>query len=50
MTSAATPVSSAAKQQDDDDDNQNQFHGNTPLMVPALFAAHCILQSADCVL
>jgi len=50
MTSAATPVSAAAKQQHDDDDNQNQFHGSTPFMVPALFAAHRILQSTDCVL
>jgi hypothetical protein len=50
MTLAATPVSATAEEQQDHYDNQDQFHGNPPLTVTALFAAHRILQSADCVL
>jgi hypothetical protein len=33
MTLAATPVSAAAEQQHDYDDDQEQFHGEPPLMV-----------------
>jgi hypothetical protein len=51
ITSTAAKVSAAAaKQQYQYDDDQDQFHGKSPLMLPALFAAHCILQSADRVL
>jgi hypothetical protein len=50
MTLAATPVSTTAEEQHEDYDNQDHFHGKTPLTVTALFAAHRILHSADCVL
>jgi hypothetical protein len=35
MTSTATPVSAATEQKHDHNDNQNQFHGNSPLMAMA---------------
>ena len=50
MTLAAPPVSATAEEQHEDDDNQNHFHGKPPLTVMALFAAHRIFYSADCVL
>jgi hypothetical protein len=44
MTAAATPVSAAAEQKHDNDDDQYQFHGISPLMATALFAAHPSVQ------
>jgi hypothetical protein len=39
MTSTATPVSAAAEQEHYYNDNQDQFHGISPLVATALFAA-----------
>jgi hypothetical protein len=44
MTSAATPVSAAAEQEHHHNDNQDQFHGISPLMATALFAAYPNIQ------
>jgi hypothetical protein len=42
MTSTATPVSAATEQEHQHNNNEDQFHGNSPLMTTALFAAHQI--------
>jgi hypothetical protein len=39
VTSTATPVSAATEQEHYQNDNQDHFHGNSPLMAMALFAA-----------
>jgi hypothetical protein len=39
MTATATPVSAATEQEHQYNDNQEQFHGISPLMAMALFAA-----------
>jgi hypothetical protein len=44
MASTATPVSAATEQEHDHNDNQDQFHGNSPLMAMALFAAYQSIQ------
>jgi hypothetical protein len=44
MTSTATPVSAAAEQEHYYNDNQDQFHGISPLMATALFAAYLNIQ------
>jgi hypothetical protein len=44
MTSTATPVSAATEQEHYHNDNQDQFHGNSPLMAMALFAAYQSIQ------
>jgi hypothetical protein len=44
MTAAATPVSAAAEQKHDHNDNQYQFHGISPLMATASFAAYLSIQ------
>jgi hypothetical protein len=44
VTSTATPVSAATEQQHQHNDNQEQFHGTSPLMAMALFAAHLSIQ------
>jgi hypothetical protein len=44
MTSPATPVSAATEQEHYHNDDQDQFHGNSPLMAMALFAAHQNIQ------
>jgi hypothetical protein len=36
MTSTATPVSAATEQEHYHNDNQDQFHGNSPLMAMAI--------------
>jgi hypothetical protein len=40
MTSTATPISAATEQEHYQNDNQDQFHGISPLMAMALFAAY----------
>jgi hypothetical protein len=51
ITSTVTRVSaSTSKEQHLYNDNQDQFHGKSTLIVLALRAAHCILQSTDRVL
>jgi hypothetical protein len=40
MTSTATPISTATEQEHYQNDNQDQFHGISPLMAMALFAAY----------
>ena len=40
MASTATPVSAATEQEHYQNDNQDHFHGNSPLMAMALFAAY----------
>jgi hypothetical protein len=40
MASTATPVSAATEQEHHQNDNQDHFHGNSPLMAMAIFAAH----------
>jgi hypothetical protein len=44
MTSTATPVSAAAEQEHYHNDNQDQFHGISPLMATAFFAAYLSIQ------
>jgi hypothetical protein len=44
MTSTATPVSAATEQEHYHNDNEDQFHGNSPLMAMALFAAYQSIQ------
>jgi hypothetical protein len=44
MASTATPVSAATEQEHYHNDNQDQFHGNSPLMAMALFAAYQSIQ------
>jgi hypothetical protein len=44
MTSTATPVSAAAEQEHYHNDNQDQFHGISPLMATAFFAAYLNIQ------
>jgi hypothetical protein len=44
MTSTATPVSAATEQEHYHNDNQDQFHGISPLMATALFAAYLRIQ------
>jgi hypothetical protein len=44
MTSTATPVSAAAEQEHYHNDNQDQFHGISPLMATAFFAAYLSVQ------
>jgi hypothetical protein len=44
VTSTATPVSAATEQEHYYNDNQEQFHGTSPLMAMALFAAHLSIQ------
>jgi hypothetical protein len=39
MTATATPISAATEQEHEYNDNQEQFHGISPLMAMALFAA-----------
>jgi hypothetical protein len=50
MTAAAAPVSTAAEQKHHHNDNQYQFHGISPLMAMALFAApqHSTASPARC--
>jgi hypothetical protein len=50
MTSTATPISAAAEQEHEHNDNQEQFHGISPLMAMALFAApkHSTVSSKYC--
>jgi hypothetical protein len=40
VTATTSPVSAATEQHHHHNDNQDQFHGVSPLMVVALFAAH----------
>jgi hypothetical protein len=40
VTATASPVSAATEQHHHHNDNQDQFHGVSPLMVVALFAAN----------
>jgi hypothetical protein len=40
VTATASPVSAATEQQHHHNDNQDQFHGASPLMAVALFAAN----------
>jgi hypothetical protein len=40
MTSTTTPISAAAEHEHYQNDNQDQFHGISPLMATALFAAY----------
>jgi hypothetical protein len=40
MTATATPITAATEQDHQHNDNQNQFHGISPLMATALFAAY----------
>jgi hypothetical protein len=49
MALAATPVSTAAEQQHQYDDNQEQFHGEPPLMIllARRSAAHLVKQRAQ---
>jgi hypothetical protein len=44
MTATATPVSAATEQEHQHNNDEDQFHGNSPLMTTALFAAHQIFQ------
>jgi len=50
MTSTATPISAATEQEHEYNDNQEQFHGISPLMAMALFAApkHSTVSSKYC--
>jgi hypothetical protein len=40
VTATTSPVSAATEQHHHQNDNQDQFHGVSPLMVVALFAAN----------
>jgi hypothetical protein len=44
MAATATPVSAATEQEHYHNDNQDQFHGNSPLMAMAFFAAYQSIQ------
>jgi hypothetical protein len=50
MTATATPISTATEQEHEYNDNQEQFHGISPLMAMALFAApkHSTVSSKYC--
>jgi hypothetical protein len=44
MASTATPISAATEQKHYQNDNEEQFHGISPLMAMALFAAYLSIQ------
>jgi len=44
MTSTTTPISAAAEHEHYQNDDQDQFHGISPLMATALFAACLSIQ------